>query len=158
MMVIYRRDNISDGMMTRETDMLADVVMNALWFSDKYMPTEASGNRSEELNPGKLARECVNLFLLLLIDVLLTIFAIPFLHCPSFSFLIFSASGHAASLTVDRVYKNDSRRRLSFSSKPLMCRPKLATRVLFLISSLTLMFDETPQVYKFALQSSFHEV
>ncbi|KAF9556003.1 terpenoid synthase [Agrocybe pediades] len=54
---LFHLDNISDGMMTRETDVLADVVMNALWFSDKYMPTEASGNRSEELNPGKLARD-----------------------------------------------------------------------------------------------------
>ena len=53
------RDNISDGMMTRETDVLADVVMNALWFSEKYMPTKVPGKEQadEELNPGKLARE-----------------------------------------------------------------------------------------------------
>ncbi len=46
-------------MMTRETDVLADVVMNALWFSDKYMPTSVHGQEQpeEELNPGKLARE-----------------------------------------------------------------------------------------------------
>lgn len=46
-------------MMTRETDVLADVVMNALWFSDRYMPTTALGKEQpgEELNPGKLARE-----------------------------------------------------------------------------------------------------
>ncbi|KDR73677.1 hypothetical protein GALMADRAFT_72397 [Galerina marginata CBS 339.88] len=56
---LFHLDNISDGMMTRETDVLADVVMNALWFSDKYMPTEASGKKQseEELNPGKLARD-----------------------------------------------------------------------------------------------------
>ena len=46
-------------MMTRETDVLSDVVMNALWFSDKYMPTTRPGKEqpAEELNPGKLARE-----------------------------------------------------------------------------------------------------
>jgi len=51
----FLRDNISDGMMTRETDVLADVVMNALWFSEKYMPGKEQAD--EELNPGKLARE-----------------------------------------------------------------------------------------------------
>lgn len=55
------RDNISDGMMTRETDVLSDVVMNALWFSDRYLPTCAPGKEQpqDELNPGKLARESV---------------------------------------------------------------------------------------------------
>lgn len=58
------RDNISDGMMTRDTVVLADVVMNALWFNNKYMPTNALGREQaeQELNPGKLARECVALF------------------------------------------------------------------------------------------------
>ena len=55
----FLRDNISDGMMTRQTDVLADVVMNAVWFSDKYMPTKMPGKEQadEELYPGKLARE-----------------------------------------------------------------------------------------------------
>jgi hypothetical protein len=55
----FLRDNISDGMMTRETDVLADVVMNALWFCEKYMPTRMPGKEqaNEELNPGKLARK-----------------------------------------------------------------------------------------------------
>lgn len=46
-------------MMTRETDLLADVVMNALWYSNKYMPTAHAGKEQpvEELNAGKLARE-----------------------------------------------------------------------------------------------------
>ena len=46
-------------MMTRETDVLADVVMNALWFTDKYTPTNCPGKVQPkvELNPGKLARE-----------------------------------------------------------------------------------------------------
>ncbi|TFK36365.1 isoprenoid synthase domain-containing protein [Crucibulum laeve] len=52
---LFHLDNISDGMMTRETDVLADVVMNALWFSDRYMPTKDQSE--EELNPGKLARD-----------------------------------------------------------------------------------------------------
>jgi hypothetical protein len=44
-------------MMTRETDVLADVVMNALWLPDRYTPTR--DQHLEELNPGKLAREYV---------------------------------------------------------------------------------------------------
>jgi len=46
-------------MMTRETDVLANVVMNAVWFTEKYMPTKVSGGEQadEELYPGKLARE-----------------------------------------------------------------------------------------------------
>lgn len=58
-LLLYCRDNISDGMMTRETDVLADAVMNALWFTDKYMPTTCLGKEQPkiELNPGKLARE-----------------------------------------------------------------------------------------------------
>lgn len=58
---MFCRDNISDGMMTRETDILADCVMNALWLSEKYVPTKAPGKEQpeEELNPGKLAREFV---------------------------------------------------------------------------------------------------
>jgi len=46
-------------MMTRETDVLSDCVMNALWFSDKYMPTTSPGKQQpeDELNPGKLARD-----------------------------------------------------------------------------------------------------
>jgi hypothetical protein len=56
---LFHLDNISDGMMTRETDVLADVVMNALWFTDKYMPTNSVGKEQPkaELNPGKLARD-----------------------------------------------------------------------------------------------------
>lgn len=56
---LFHLDNISDGMMTRETDVLSDVVMNALWFSNKYMPTTAPGKEQAavELNPGKLARD-----------------------------------------------------------------------------------------------------
>lgn len=42
-------------MMTRETDVLSDIVMNALWFNGRYMPTTILP--VEELNPGKLARE-----------------------------------------------------------------------------------------------------
>ncbi|KAG6810286.1 hypothetical protein H0H92_012584 [Tricholoma furcatifolium] len=56
---LFHLDNISDGMMTRETDVLSDVVMNALWFSDRYVPTTAKGKEqpAEEVNPGKLARD-----------------------------------------------------------------------------------------------------
>jgi hypothetical protein len=41
-------------MMTKETDTLANVVMNAFWFPDDYRPTEMF---PEEPTPGKLARE-----------------------------------------------------------------------------------------------------
>ena len=63
----FCRDNISDGMMTRETDILADCVMNALWMPENYVPTKALGKEQpeEELNPGKLAREFVISFSLL---------------------------------------------------------------------------------------------
>lgn len=46
-------------MMTRETDVLSDAVMNALWFTDIYRPTTGEGKvqPEDELNPGKLARE-----------------------------------------------------------------------------------------------------
>ncbi|KAJ3516644.1 hypothetical protein NLJ89_g985 [Agrocybe chaxingu] len=56
---LFHLDNISDGMMTRETDVLADVVMNAFWFTNKYMPTRVPGKEQldDELNPGKLARD-----------------------------------------------------------------------------------------------------
>ncbi|KAF5358214.1 hypothetical protein D9756_001275 [Leucocoprinus leucothites] len=51
---LFHLDNISDGMMTRETDTLASVVMNALWFPEEYRPTEEF---PEEPTPGKLARD-----------------------------------------------------------------------------------------------------
>ncbi|KAJ8522361.1 hypothetical protein ONZ45_g1052 [Pleurotus djamor] len=56
---LFHLDNISDGMMTRETDVLADSVMNALWFPHRYMPTTAPGKvqPTEELNAGKIARD-----------------------------------------------------------------------------------------------------
>ena len=66
------RDNISDGMMTRETNVLSDAVMNALWFSQFYRPTSAKGKKQpvDELNAGKLAREYVH-----------PLFANPFVDC-----------------------------------------------------------------------------
>jgi hypothetical protein len=62
--LIFYRDNISDGMMTRETDILSDCVMNALWLPERYAPTQAPCKEQpqEELNPGKLARELVLIF------------------------------------------------------------------------------------------------
>lgn len=74
--LILARDNISDGMMTRETDVLADVVMNALWFSDRYRPTKLFGKEQpdEELNPGKLAREWVVFFISFSHQLLTTFF------------------------------------------------------------------------------------
>ena len=46
-------------MLTHETDFLADVVMNAIWFNDKYMPTNSAGKEQPKVEhyAGKLARE-----------------------------------------------------------------------------------------------------
>ncbi|KAJ6531101.1 terpenoid synthase [Mycena capillaripes] len=56
---LFHLDNISDGMMTRDTEVLSDSVMNALWYSDSYRPTSAPGKKQplEELNAGKMARD-----------------------------------------------------------------------------------------------------
>ena len=56
---LFHLDNISDGMMRKGTEELADTVMNALWFPDRYMPTESPGKEQseEEVSAGKLARE-----------------------------------------------------------------------------------------------------
>ncbi len=56
---LFHLDNISDGMMHTGTEELADTVMNALWYPDRYMPTEAPGKEQPvvEVSAGKLARE-----------------------------------------------------------------------------------------------------
>ncbi|KAF7440249.1 Alpha-muurolene synthase [Pleurotus ostreatus] len=56
---LFHLDNISDGMMTRETDVLADSVMNALWHPEEYRPTRSPGKEqpAEELDAGKIARD-----------------------------------------------------------------------------------------------------
>ncbi|EKM75335.1 hypothetical protein AGABI1DRAFT_46681 [Agaricus bisporus var. burnettii JB137-S8] len=51
---LFHLDNISDGMMTRETSVLANAVMNALWCPDSFTPTE---DCREELDPAKVARD-----------------------------------------------------------------------------------------------------
>ncbi|KAF7331252.1 Terpene cyclase [Mycena kentingensis (nom. inval.)] len=52
---LFHLDNISDGMMTRDTEVLADAVMNALEFPASYRPT--TGQPAMELNAGMLARD-----------------------------------------------------------------------------------------------------
>ncbi|KAI0374636.1 terpenoid synthase [Pilatotrama ljubarskyi] len=52
---LFHLDNISDGMMRQGTEELSDVVMNALWFPDRYMPT--GGQPSTEASAGKMARD-----------------------------------------------------------------------------------------------------
>lgn len=51
--------------MKQDTDKLADVVMNALWFSGTYCPTHALGKEQpdEEISAGKLARKSVTITL-----------------------------------------------------------------------------------------------
>jgi hypothetical protein len=52
---LFHLDNISDGMMTKETDVLADVVMNAHWWPEKYTPCK--NQPEQEISAGVLARE-----------------------------------------------------------------------------------------------------
>nr|QEP49715.1 alpha-muurolene synthase [Inonotus obliquus] len=52
---LFHLDNISDGMMTRDADLLSDVVMNALWFPHEHRPCK--GQPAEEISAGKLARD-----------------------------------------------------------------------------------------------------
>ncbi|KAG7092988.1 Alpha-muurolene synthase [Marasmius oreades] len=56
---LFHLDNISDGMMTSDTEVLADSVMNALWFPEFYKPTLSLDKEQpeEEINAGKLARD-----------------------------------------------------------------------------------------------------
>ncbi|KAM5532938.1 hypothetical protein V8D89_013404 [Ganoderma adspersum] len=56
---LFHLDNISDGMMRKGTEELADSVMNALWFPDRYMPTACDGKEqpADEASAGKLARD-----------------------------------------------------------------------------------------------------
>ncbi|KAH9848860.1 terpenoid synthase [Lenzites betulinus] len=52
---LFHLDNISDGMMHKGTEELSDVVMNALWFPDRYAPT--TGQPAAEASAGRMARE-----------------------------------------------------------------------------------------------------
>ncbi|TFK54635.1 terpenoid synthase [Heliocybe sulcata] len=56
---LFHLDNISDGMMTNDTERLADAVMNALWYPHEYRPTHAPGKEQpeEEISAGKIARD-----------------------------------------------------------------------------------------------------
>ncbi|KAF7327684.1 Terpene cyclase [Mycena kentingensis (nom. inval.)] len=57
---LFHLDNISDGMMTSDTEVLSDAVMNALEFPQFYRPTSFPGKeqpKDDELNAGKLARD-----------------------------------------------------------------------------------------------------
>ncbi|KAL0569394.1 Alpha-muurolene synthase [Marasmius crinis-equi] len=56
---LFHLDNISDGMMTGDTHLLGDLVMNALWDTKSYRPTHQKGREqpAEEPNAAKLARD-----------------------------------------------------------------------------------------------------
>ncbi|PCH37689.1 terpenoid synthase [Wolfiporia cocos MD-104 SS10] len=56
---LFHLDNISDKMVVSGTEQLADVVMNAHWFPERYMPTHYPGKEqpSKEFSAGKLARD-----------------------------------------------------------------------------------------------------
>ena len=114
---LFHLDNISDGMMRKGTEELADSVMNALWFPDRYMPTACDGKEQpvDETSAGKLAREYV------------------ILHRRS---VIRDADdGHMSSLAVtgrgargmqSPARRHALRRAWSSSSKPSTSRPEIA--------------------------------
>lgn len=54
---LFHLDNISDGMMRSGTEALSDVVMNALWLPDRYVPT--ARQPAAEASAGTMAREYV---------------------------------------------------------------------------------------------------
>jgi len=56
---LFHLDNISDVMVTKGTEQLADLVMNAHWIPETYIPTKTPGKEQPEEEPsaGKLARE-----------------------------------------------------------------------------------------------------
>ncbi|OSD08313.1 terpenoid synthase [Trametes coccinea BRFM310] len=56
---LFHLDNISDGMMRKGTEALSDIVMNALWLPDHYVPTSCPGKPQPATEPsaGKMARD-----------------------------------------------------------------------------------------------------
>jgi hypothetical protein len=58
---LFHLDDISDDMMTKDTEVLNDIVLNALWFPQFYRPTHAKGKEQpdEEPDASKLGRESV---------------------------------------------------------------------------------------------------
>ena len=60
---LFHLDNISDGMMRQGTEEIADTVMNAFWFPERYTPTSHRDRTqpAEEASAGKIAREYVHL-------------------------------------------------------------------------------------------------
>lgn len=56
---LFHLDNMTDVMLAAGTEQLADLIMNAHWHPEKYMPTHAPGREQpdEEPSAGKLARE-----------------------------------------------------------------------------------------------------
>jgi hypothetical protein len=134
-------------MMTRETDSLADAVMNALWFPEWYRPTASPGRTQprEEINAGKLAREYVRFIILVL----------PLTYEPD-TFFFRLAFGNAVFQGPGLGHKPASRRRSSSFLSPSTSRRKPEMLKSFLISSHILTLGATLQVSTFFfLLSSF---
>ncbi|KAF8580485.1 terpenoid synthase [Ramaria rubella] len=49
MLVLFLLDDLSDDLMTRDTEVLADVIMNALAFPESYRPTHMNGKEQPEV-------------------------------------------------------------------------------------------------------------
>ena len=64
MLVLFLLDDLSDDLMTKETEVLADVVMNAMNFPESYRPTKTNGKVQPELESDAsiLTREYVFAF------------------------------------------------------------------------------------------------
>jgi len=130
---IFFRDNISDGMMTRDTNVLADCVMNALWFRESIcLPPhpEKNSHKTSSIQENSLENEYYVL--------------LHYLHGLTLLLLV---SGHVASQTVDLTHKRDSKRRWNFSLKQLTSRLVHGMVAWFLISNHILMFAEILQVF-----------
>lgn len=59
MQLIFHYGDVSESLMIRGNEMIADIVMNAFWFPDAYHPTHASDNVHPEQEPdlSRLSRE-----------------------------------------------------------------------------------------------------
>ena len=59
MQLIFLYGDVSEGLMIKGNEMIADIVMNAFWFPEAYRPTHAAGKLHPKQEPdvSRLARE-----------------------------------------------------------------------------------------------------
>lgn len=61
MNVLFLLDDLSDELITKDTEVLADIVLNAMTFPQSYRPTNTKGKEQPKVEPdaSSLTRECV---------------------------------------------------------------------------------------------------